>query len=181
MSTKISYRLRGSPSQHTQFHLMTRLFEFRLVTIGVFHQKCFIMESKKKSVLSFFARQCCCPALECAAWLALPGQIWATVTITWDMRQEECDPGYAGFKLSHSLWEHCVMVTLIILILWPNHLSSAIFLILWCPLKHIVRLNTCKNANWYSQIIDIVGLEGWLCLSRKQSLGQMMNCMCSGH
>ena len=147
---------------------MSCTFSLRLVTSVLFCQKHFVMESKKKKfLLSVFASALVqivgvqLWSLIVPAWLALVrGSVLSCIrTCDNNMRQEECDPGYACFKLSHSLWEHCVMVTLITLILLPNHLSSAIIMsILWCLLKQIVRLNTCKNASWF---IEIAGLEVW--------------------
>ena len=80
MSTKISYRLRGSPSQHTHFHLMTRLFEFRLVTIGgvfVHNVQSALSWRAKRNLFCHFL-QVSVVVLLCSvlvtAWLALPGQ-----------------------------------------------------------------------------------------------------------
>ena len=70
------------------------------------------------------------------AWLALVrGSVLSSIrTSDNNTRQEECDSGYACFKLSlpYSLWECCVMVTLIRDIdIWPNYLSLAIIFLIY--------------------------------------------------
>ena len=133
-----------STKRHISLDLMTCSFSWRLVTSGLFCQKHFVMESKKKKF--YCVRFCQCASTElvlvssCGLWLSLHDLLWSEalscpvlgpVTITWDRKNAIRDMPCFKLSLPYSLWECCVMFTLIRDIdIRPNHLSLAIIFLI---------------------------------------------------